>query len=78
MKANEKPNERESEVEFNIENTKEEINQLLAQYRTRKDELEWVSDDWEEGEIQEELDGYAKKIKLLKSQIKEHEQLMKV
>jgi hypothetical protein len=72
-----KPNEQENEVEFSVENTKEEINQLLAKYRTRKDELEWVSDDWEEGEIQEELDGYARQIKVMKAQIKKYEQSLK-
>ena len=72
-----KPNEQENEVAFSVESTKEEINQLLAKYRTRKDELEWVSDDWEEGEIQEELDGYARQIKVMKAQIKKYEQSLK-
>lgn len=72
------PDGQEIEIEFNIEDAKEEINQLLAKYRVRKDELEWANDDWEESEIQEELDGYAKKIKLLKAQIKEYEQMLKV
>jgi len=72
------PDGQETEIEFNIENAKEEINQLLAKYRVRKDELEWANDDWEESEIQEDLDGYAKKIKLLKAQIKEYEQTLKV
>ena len=72
-----KANEQENEVAFSVESTKEEINQLLAKYRTRKDELEWVSDDWEEGEIQEELDGYARQIKVMKAQIKKYEQSLK-
>lgn len=72
-----KTSEEENEVLFSIEKTKEEINQLLAKYRTRKDELEWVSDDWEEGEIQEELDGYARQIKVMKAQIKKYEQSLK-
>ena len=72
-----KANEQENEVAFSVESTKEEINQLLAKYRTRKDELEWVSDDWEEGEIQEELDGYARQIKVMKAQIKRYEQSLK-
>ena len=72
-----KPNEQENKVEFNVESTKEKINQLLAKYRTRKDELEWVSDDWEEGEIQEELDGYARQIKVMKAEIKRYEQSLK-
>lgn len=72
------PDGQETKIEFNIEDAKEEINQLLAKYRVRKDELEWANDDWEESEIQEDLDGYAKKIKLLKAQIKEYEQMLKV
>ena len=72
------PDGQETKIKFNIEDAKEEINQLLAKYRVRKDELEWANDDWEESEIQEELDGYAKKIKLLKAQIKEYEQMLKV
>ncbi len=72
-----KPNEQENKVAFNVESTKEKINQLLAKYRTRKDELEWVSDDWEEGEIQEELDGYARQIKVMKAEIKRYEQSLK-
>ena len=66
----------ENEIEFNVEGAKGEIAHLLEQYRTRKDELEWVSDDWEEGEIQEELDGYAKRIKSIKVQIKEYEKTL--
>ncbi|MCK5854851.1 MAG: hypothetical protein KAG56_06480 [Sulfurovaceae bacterium] len=67
--------DKSNSIEFNLESAKDEINQLLLQYRTRKDELEWVSDDWEESEIQEELDAYAKKIKSIKMQIKEHEKI---
>ena len=69
-------NEISTEVEFSVEEANGEIAQLLKKYRTRKDELEWVSDDWEEGEIQEELDGYAKRIKSIKVQIKEYEKTL--
>ena len=68
----------ENKIEFNVESANGEIAQLLKQYRTRKDELEWANDDWEESEIQEELDGYAKKIKSIKAQIKEYEKGLKV
>jgi len=71
--------ENEKEVEFNIERANNEITQLLEQYRTRKDELELVEDDeWEESEIQEDLDAYAKKINAIKKQIKEYKKREKV
>ena len=58
---------------FNLEETKAEINRLLKAYRIKKDDLEWADDDWEIGEIQEELDEYARKIKVLKSKVREYE-----
>jgi len=70
--------EHENKIEFNVANAKSEIAHLLEQYRIRKDELEWVSDDWEEGEIQEELDEYAREIQRLKVKIKEYEHSLKV
>ena len=68
----------ENEIEFNVENAKIEIEELLKKYRTRKDELEWADDEWEESEIQEELDGYAKKINTIKAQIKEYNKSVNV
>jgi len=62
---------------FNLEKVKAEIDTLLATYRSKKEELEWADDDWEVGEIQEELDGYANKIRQLKSKVKEFEQAQK-
>jgi len=70
--------EDEKEVEFNVERANNEITQLLEQYRTRKDELELVDDDWEESEIQEDLDTYARKINAIKKQIKAYEKREKV
>lgn len=63
----------QNQEEFNLEETKAEINRLLKLYRVKKDDLEWADDDWEVGEIQEELDGYAKIIKVLKAKIREYE-----
>ncbi len=71
--------EDEKEEAFNIERANNEITQLLEQYRTRKDELELVDDDeWEESEIQEDLDAYARKINAIKKQIKEYKKREKV
>ncbi|HIO95192.1 MAG TPA: hypothetical protein EYG67_00030 [Campylobacterales bacterium] len=63
----------ETTQEFNAQETKATIEKLLKAYRTKKDDLEWADDEWESSEIQEELDGYAKKIKILKAQLREHE-----
>ncbi len=63
---------------FNLKEAKAEINRLLSAYRIKKDDLEWADDDWEVGEIQEELDGYARKIKLLKSKVREYEKVVEV
>ncbi len=68
----------ENEIEFNLESANSEIEQLLKIYRERKDELEWADDEWEESEIQEELDGYARKINSIKAQIKEYNKSVKV
>ncbi|MCK4441047.1 MAG: hypothetical protein KAU90_03515 [Sulfurovaceae bacterium] len=52
---------------------KERIEELLRTYHTRKEDLQWADEDWEVGEIQEELDGYAKEIKKLKKKIQEYQ-----
>ena len=61
---------KENSKEFNIEEVKSKIEELLAKYRVKHDELEWADDDWESSEIQEELDVYAKEIKKLKAQVR--------
>jgi len=71
-------NNEENKDIFNIEEAKAEINKLLKLYRTKKDDLEWADDDWEQGEIQEELDNYALKIRVLKSKVREYEKLIEV
>lgn len=65
--------EKDKTQTFDLDKTKAEIEQLLAVYRNKKEELDWVDDDWEVSEIQEELDGYANKIRLLKNRVKEFE-----
>ncbi len=70
-------NEEKIETEkkpFDIIEVKEHIEKLLTAYRAKKDELEWADDEWSEDEINEELDQYAKEIKLLKAKVREFEQ----
>ena len=69
---------KQKQEEFNLKDTKAEINRLLKVYRIKKDDLEWADDDWEVGQIQEELDGYAQKIKVLKVKVREYEKSVKV
>ena len=59
---------------FDIEEVKIEIEKLLLAYRAKKDDLEWADDDWAADEINEELEQYAKKIKALKTKVREFEQ----
>ena len=59
---------------FDIEEVKKEIEKLLSAYRAKKDDLEWADDDWAADEINEELDQYSKKIKALKTKVREFEQ----
>ena len=58
-----------------IAELKQKIEQLLETYHARKEELQWADDDWEVGEIQEDLDGYAREIKKLKAKIKKYQKL---
>ncbi len=69
-------NEEKIETEkkpFDIVEVKEHIEKLLIAYRVKKDELEWADDEWSEDEINEELEQYAKEIKLLKAKVREFE-----
>jgi chromosome segregation ATPase len=47
----------------------EKIEELLAQYRLKHDELELATEEWDIGEIQEDLSNYTKEINRLKRQI---------
>jgi len=51
---------------------KRKIEDLLKQYNYRKADLKWADEEWEIGEIQEDLDRYAREIKRLKIKIKEY------
>jgi len=62
------------EKSFDIIEVKKQIEKLLAVYRSRKDDLEWADDDWAVDEINEELDQYAKEIKVLKTKVRKLEQ----
>ncbi len=56
-----------------IQAIKKRIEELLNSYNARKEDLQWADEDWEVGEIQEDLDGYAKEIKKLKAKIHEYQ-----
>ncbi len=58
-----------------IAELKQKIEKLLETYHARKEDLQWAEDDWEVGEIQEDLDGYAREIKKLKAKIKKYQKL---
>lgn len=58
---------------FDVKAVKADIEKLLAQYRTRKDDLEWADDEWSADEIQVELDIYVKQIRILKEKVRIHE-----
>jgi uncharacterized coiled-coil protein SlyX len=49
---------------------KSKIEQLLAQYREKHDELELAVEEWDIGEIQEALAQYTKEINRLKKQVR--------
>jgi uncharacterized coiled-coil DUF342 family protein len=51
-----------------------EVASLKTRYKTTKEKLEWADDDWAADEINEELDQYAKEIKILKTKVREFEQ----
>ena len=58
---------------FDVNETRANIEKLLAQYRSRKDDLEWADDEWSADEIQVELDGYAQEIRTLKEKVRTYE-----
>jgi len=45
------------------------IEEILAQYRVKHDELELATEEWDIGEIQEDLSNYTKEINKLKRKI---------
>jgi predicted RNase H-like nuclease (RuvC/YqgF family) len=47
----------------------EKIEDILVQYRLKHDELELATEEWDIGEIQEDLSNYTKEINKLKRQI---------
>lgn len=62
------------EKPFDIKEAKERIEKLLKEYRVKKDELEWIDDEWSIDEINDELERYAKEIKLLQAKVRKFEQ----
>ena len=53
-----------------IKRLEEEIAQLKKRYHTKKEELEYAEDDFEEGLIQEELDRQKREIKSLLAKLR--------
>ena len=53
---------------------KSKIEQLLAEYREKHDELELAVEEWDIGEIQEALAQYTKEINKLKKQVRAMEE----
>jgi len=53
---------------------KEKIENLLADYRLKHDELELAVEEWDIGEIQEALDQHNKEINKLKKQLRKIEE----
>jgi len=64
------PNREDNDI---VKAIKDRIEEILKIYHTRKEDLQWADEEWEIGEIQEELDGYAKEIKKLKRKIQEYQ-----
>lgn len=52
-----------------IEKIKKRIEDILVQYRIKHDELELATEEWDIGEIQEDLANYTKEINKLKREI---------
>jgi len=52
-----------------IKKINKKIEELLVQYRLKHDELELATEEWDIGEIQEDLSNYTKEINRLKRQI---------
>jgi len=64
------PNREDNDI---VKAIKDRIEEILKIYHTRKEDLQWADEEWEVGEIQEELEGYAKEIKKLKRKIQEYQ-----
>jgi len=47
----------------------QKIEEILVQYRLKHDELELATEEWDIGEIQEDLANYTKEVNKLKREI---------
>jgi len=54
-----------------IDRLNSRIKEILAQYRSKHDELELATEEWDIGEIQEDLASYTVEINKLKKKIHE-------
>ncbi len=52
-----------------IANINKKIEEILVQYRFKHDELQLATEEWDIGEIQEDLSNYTKEINKLKREI---------
>ncbi len=52
-----------------IANINKKIEEILVQYRIKHDELQLATEEWDIGEIQEDLANYTKEINKLKREI---------
>jgi hypothetical protein len=52
-----------------IDSVNRKIKELLAHYRTKHDELELATEEWDIGEIQEDLVSYTIEINKLKKKV---------
>jgi len=52
-----------------IKSMNAKIENILAQYRLKHDELELAEEEWDIGEIQEELANYSREINILKKKV---------
>jgi hypothetical protein len=46
-----------------------EVVELKKKYKDKKSEIEWADDEWEESVIEEEMNKYASRIRLLNSRL---------
>ncbi|MCH9814768.1 MAG: hypothetical protein K0U47_12590 [Epsilonproteobacteria bacterium] len=46
-----------------------QVEDYKKKYKDKKSELEWADDEWEESVIEDEMNKYAARIKLLNQQI---------
>jgi hypothetical protein len=46
-----------------------QVTEFKQKYKDKKSELEWADDEWEESVLEEEMDKYASRIRLLNQRL---------